>query len=68
MPQTGVTQYHAKFGPPNKCRAIKGFVVCYGVQYNLISGWILVRKNHRSFVFQILLACYCCGTNGCDYF
>ncbi len=27
-PQTGVTQYHAQLGLPDKGRAIKGLVVC----------------------------------------
>ncbi len=27
-PQTGVTQYHAQFGLPDKGRAIEGLVVC----------------------------------------
>ena len=27
-PKTGVTQYHAQLGLPNKGRAIKGLVVC----------------------------------------
>ncbi len=30
MHQTGATYYHAQFGPPDKGRAIKGLVVCYG--------------------------------------
>ena len=27
-PQISATQYHAQFGLPDKCRAIKGLVVC----------------------------------------
>ncbi len=30
-PQTGVTHYHAQFGPPDKGRAIKGLVVCWSM-------------------------------------
>ncbi len=27
-PQTGATDYHAQLGLPDKCRAIKGLIVC----------------------------------------
>ena len=30
-PQTLATHYHAQFGPPDKGRAIKGFVVGYEI-------------------------------------
>ena len=47
-PKTGETHYHAQLGPPDKGRAIKGFVVCWSMARinDLWDGFMDKRKVH----------------------
>ncbi len=57
-PQTVATHYHAKLGPPDKVRAIKGLVVCWSMaRINDLWDGFMDKCNLRGLV-------PCCGHDG----
>ena len=57
-PQTGATHFHAKLGPPDKGRAIKGLVFCWSMA-RIIDLWdgSMDKRKVRGLV-------PCCGEEG----
>ncbi len=55
-PQTVATHCHAQLGIPDKCRVIKGLVVCYSVWLESMKG-----MGHTQGAQVLVL---CCGQDG----